>query len=120
MVDINLRFGENENEDNVLIFDDFELFMQEIELGIKIIEGSIWNKPHGLDINSYVFNKYISTFAMRNEIKSFITRECEHADKFSWDVDVKIIRERDEEFILITMTVHKGPEDIRTNKFLIS
>lgn len=118
-MDINLNFG-TDGDDTLLLMNDFDLFMQEVELAIKVIEGTIWNRPNGLDINSYVFNKYISTYAMRTEIVSFIARECEHANSFQWDVKVQILRQNDEELILITMTVNKGGNDVRTNKFIIS
>ena len=116
-MDINLDF---DGTNNPLITDDFSLFLQEVELAIKIIEGTIWNKPLGLDINTYVFNKFISAFAMRTEVKSFIEKECERASMFNWDVNVQVKKEADAEYILISMSIYKTEEDLQITKFIIS
>jgi len=117
-MDINLHF-DNETGSQLLLTDDLKLFQQEIELAIKIIEGEIWNRPKNLDINRYLFNKYLSVYNIRNEIVNFITEECEHSNLFEWDLDIKFIKnELNEEFLLINITVYRN-EEAYENKFLI-
>lgn len=117
MTDFNLDF---DGTNNLMITDEYSLFIQEVELAIKIIEGSIWNKPEGLDIQAYVFNKFISAYQMKTEIRSYIERECEHASMFPWNLDVKLVRNKDKEYLLITMIVYRTEEDALTHKFIIS
>lgn len=102
-----------------LITDDFLIFQQEIELAIKIIQGEIWNRAEGLDIQNYVFNKYVSVYRMKQEIKRFINNECSSSHLFAWDIDVKLIIHDNSDMLLIEVSIEGDENQQTTNKYYI-
>lgn len=121
-MDINLHYT-IDGDVPVVLIRPVDLFFQEVELAIKIFEYSIWNRPKGLDIRKYVFNKYVSVYMMETEIKNFITQECDNASNFDWDLSVYILNVEEtkasSEVIVIEMKIDFNGETI-TNKFLIN
>ena len=87
-LDINLNG--TEREDTVLT-NPLELFMQEIELAVKLAPNEIWGVSEAVNIARYVYSKFVSTTQVRNEITSFITRHCQHASSFNFVVTVEPI-----------------------------
>jgi hypothetical protein len=90
MIDINLYF-DNENIENNIITNPLHLFIQEIELALKIAPMELWGFRYSLDIVKYVFNQYITLNKIEEEISSFITNFCEHAKYFPFNIMAELI-----------------------------
>lgn len=101
-MDINLHATDG----NYILTNDIDLLFQEVELAIKIISGEIWNRPMGLDIQQYVFNKYVSVYRMKQEMKNFIVNECSKANLFNWDLNVNIMNIEGKDLIKIEFTIN--------------
>ncbi len=112
-IDINLHGDET---GFLMIEHPIDLFFQEVELAVKIIEREIWNIPEGLDIEKYVFNKYVSFNQIETEVKNFIEEYCEHASEYIWDCKVSIMNN---EYLIINFTIKDEHGDELTNNFLI-
>jgi hypothetical protein len=84
-IDINLH---SLSENDKIIFNPIELFFQEVEIAIKTFPGEIWGCTHYVDINRYVFNKYISLTQIKNELSYYITKNCSSASKNNWNISV--------------------------------
>lgn len=110
-VDLNLY------EDDVpVITDPLHLFLQEIELGMKIAPNQIWGIKNGVNLQKYIFNKYITMNQVKNEITSFIESNCPHASMFIYTVGVQVINVENRELIYITVTVNVEDETTKEIK----
>ena len=99
-VDLNLY------EDAAPIIDNpLHLFLQEVELSLKIAPGSIWGCKDSISLSRYVFNQYVTVNQIRQEISSFIQKHCKHAANFDYNVDVEVIMVDGHDLIYITLQV---------------
>lgn len=104
-IDINLY------EDSVpLITDPLHLFLQEIELGMKILPGQIWGITDSINLKKYIFNRYITMNQVKNEITSFISSNCTHSAMFNYTVDLQVINVEQKELIYIIVTIYVEDE----------
>lgn len=90
MIDINLYF-DNENIENNIITNPLHLFIQELELSLKIAPMELWGFRYSLDIVKYVYNQYITLNKIEEEISSFITNFCEHAKYFPFNIMAELV-----------------------------
>jgi hypothetical protein len=88
ILDFNLYFSDKQNENEIT---GLQLFMQEIELLMKIKE-NIWGNTFFIDLEKYVFNKYISTEHIRQEIVSAVSKNCTQSNIFSYTIEIKMIK----------------------------
>ncbi|MCK9415449.1 hypothetical protein M0Q97_02175 [Candidatus Dojkabacteria bacterium] len=101
-LDINF-LGEDKNDN--IITDPLELFMQEIFLAMQTAPFSIWGVTESINISRYVFNKYVTITQIRNEILTFIGKNCAHAKMFNYSLTVDIINSDGKDLVYITMKV---------------
>ena len=88
-IDLNLHGDSKEN--NILI-DSLELFFQEIELSVKLAPNDIWGIYEAINLQRYVFNKFVSITQIKNEINTYIKRNCQHANDFNYNVTAETIK----------------------------
>lgn len=120
MVDINL-YENTEDINGNIINNELHLFLQEVELAIQIGPNEIWGVGTSINISRYVFNKYVTIAQIKNEMRSFISKNCYHAKSFSWNLDVEIIKNPngvDLLYIKFTVTTD-GLGDDYIQKFLV-
>ena len=126
LIDLLLQdFGgiENKNykEYNILT-NPLELFMQELELAIKMGPTDVYNNPSSIDIRTYVFNRYITKQRVISDISKYVIENCEHASYFNWDVDVDSTVINGHRILHIIFTIYKdmnNPSDIFKKQFKI-
>lgn len=104
-VDINLY-----DDSTPIITDPLHLFLQEIEIGMKIMPGQIWGITDSINMKKYVFNKYVTMNQIKNEISSFIETNCIHASMFNYVVGIQVIIVENKELIYITVTINVEDE----------
>lgn len=120
-IDLNLYFDE-ENIENNIIEEPVHLFIQELELAMKIAPGELWGFRYSMDLTRYVFNQYITISKIQEEISSFIEKFCEHSTQFPFNVEVEIVEVDGEEMLYIVMEIENltsSEKEIITQKFLL-
>lgn len=75
-----------------ILTSELELFLQEIELSIKILPHEVWGMENHLDLKRYIFNQYVTITQIRNEITNFINKHCYHASLFTYKISVETIK----------------------------
>lgn len=116
MIDINLTT----NSGNVLITNKLELFFQEVALAVKIGPTDIWGVTTSIDLTNYLFNQYVTTNQIQNEITRFITDNCSMASEFQYSIEVELLNVDDKELVYILFKVFdfENNSDI-VQKFLL-
>ena len=108
---IDISLHGNDIHTNVLT-SELELFMQEIELSIKILPNEVWGMQNHLDLKRYIFNQYVTITQIRNDITNFINKNCYHASLFTYKISVETIKNpnggSDLVYIAFTITVPDG------------
>ncbi len=121
MTDLNLYYtGDSDDYGNGIITDPLHLFFQEIELSIKCGPNEIWGCKYSIELSSYLFNQYITVSQIKNELVTFISQNCEHAQFFQWDIIVDILKIDNKEMIHITSNIYDSESDKKfVQKFLL-
>ncbi len=120
-IDLNLRYhGDDNDYGNGIITNELHLFFQEIELAIKIGPGEIWGVKYSIELSKYLFNQYITTQRIKNEITNFIAYNCEHSKLFNWEVNPEILNVENKELIYIVVNIYDNESDKNfLQKFLL-
>ena len=90
-VDIVLNSTVDTNQENTVIDNSLQLFMQEVELAIKMEPGDVWGIYDSIDVSKYVFNQYVTLHQVKSEIETYIANNCEHSALFDWEVYPELI-----------------------------
>lgn len=90
-VDLYLHSADTNSREMNIIDNTLELFLQEIEIAVKIAPGEIWGIYESININRYVFNQYVTLSQVKNELVSYIQRNCHHASKYPWVIDAQFL-----------------------------
>ena len=101
-IDINL--SANDKFDSITN-KGLELFLQEVSIAIHTSPGEIWGIKSSIDLKQFLWNKYITLTQIRNEITSYIQKNCEHANYFQYGVDAQFVKVDNKELIYIEMDV---------------
>lgn len=122
-IDINLHTSTENYRDINIIDNELALFMQEIELAVKIGPGEIWGIYQSIDINKYVFNQYVTLSQVKQEISTYIGNNCAHASVFPWSVNAQFLDIEGKKLLYIVVKISKTdsnqlPEDFMA-KFLL-
>lgn len=112
------------NQENSILTEPLELFFQEIELAIKLMPNSVWGIKDSINLNRYLFNRYVTLTQVRNEITSYIAKNCQHASLFPYTITTDMIKSVDnKELIYIVVTVDSidinGIQQSYSQKFLL-
>lgn len=118
-LDISLDYDDSNSLNNI-IQDSLALFIQEIELAIKIGPEEIWGQQYSIDLKKYVFNQYITLNQIKNEIDTFINMNCEHAGEFQHDLTVQLINIEGKDLLYIVMNIYLTDGQKVTQKFLLN
>lgn len=109
-IDLYLHSDTPENKEMNILDTDLELFLQEIEISIKMFPGEVWGIYESININRYVFNQYITATQIVNEIQTYIGNNCVHANKFSWYVNAEFVSIENKKLLYITVSIDKSSE----------
>lgn len=88
-----------------MLTNPLNLFLQEIELSLKILPNEVWGINEALNISRYVYNKYVTVNQIKNEILTYVNKNCEHASFFNYEVNVLIINESGKDLIYIEFKI---------------
>lgn len=108
-MDINLYQSEDDINQNV-ITNPLHLFVQEIELAVKIV-GGIFGAKYYIDLERFVFNQRINATTIKNEIDTFISENCEGAKKFPYQTTVEILKVENKDLIYISVSIYDREND---------
>jgi len=101
-----------------ILTNPLELFFQEIELAIKIAPNEIWGIVDAINISRYVFNKYVTITQIKNEITTYINRNCQHSSDYNFDVSVETIKAGYKDLVYIVVKVLAQNEKNEIQEFL--
>lgn len=89
VIDFNLNHNPDSNMfgTDAIISEPILLFIQEIEIAIKLAPYDLWCKFNTPNIQRYVFNRFISTNKIKNGISAYIANECSQATNFVYEVE---------------------------------
>ena len=96
--------------DNILK-QPLELFFQEIELGMQIGPNEIWGVSEAVNLNKYLFNRFVTITQIRNEITSYVSKNCPHASLFQYSISVETIKNNSKDLIYIVFNVNATDQD---------
>jgi len=101
----------NTIQDNILT-QPLELFIQEIELVMEIGPNEIWGISDSINLGRYLFNQYVTITQIRNEITSYVSKNCQHASEFSYTISVETIKNSDnKDLIYIVFSINAQDQD---------
>lgn len=116
-IDINLSSVDKYDS---VISDGLNIFFQEVAIAIHTAPGEIWGMKDSIDLKQYLWNKYVTLSQIRNEITSYISKNCQHAYIFQYDVDAQFINVDGKDLIYIEMKVtNNGNSTDFVQKFLL-
>lgn len=99
-VDLNLY------EDDVAMIDNpLHLFLQEVELAVKIAPFSIWGCKDSISLQKYVFNQYVTVNQIRQEITSYIQNNCANSSQFNYTIEVEVLDVDSKSLLCIILNV---------------
>lgn len=115
-VDLNLY----DDMDNIVISNPAHLFLQEIELAVKIGINEIWGMTDYIDLRRYLFSQYITLIRIQNDISTYISSHCAHSAQFDWSVEVEIFKDdvTGKELLHIRCTVNDVQNDGEVKKYV--
>lgn len=121
-MDLNL-YHDLENPENNIITNPIHLFLQEIELAVKIGPNEIWGFRYNIDLQKYIFNQYITLKQIEQEISSFISKNCSMAGEFVFTVSTELLDVEGTKVVYIKVEIQNpdsdNPEDTYTHKFIL-
>ena len=91
-IDISLHGSTNHDS---ILNEKLELFFQEIELAIQIGPNEIWGIGESINLNRYLFNQYVTITQIKNEISSYISKNCQHVIYFNYTISVETLKTPD-------------------------
>ncbi len=109
--------------DNI-ISHPLELFIQEIELGMQTGPEEIWGLKDSVNLSRYLFNQYVTITQIRNEITSYVSKNCQHASEFQYIISVETLKNSsNKDLIYIVFNIkaedQDGIEQTYVQKFLL-
>lgn len=78
-----------------------ELYLQEIEIGIKTKTNEIWGERNYVDIEQYLFSQNIWLGLIERELTEYITQNCSQASRFPTSISAKIEHADNQKILLI-------------------
>lgn len=116
-VDLNLAF---DDESINVITNKLELFLQEIYLALMIAPMEIWGIKDSIDLNQYLFSKYITESFIGKELQSYISKHCAHSSEFTYDVIAEIAPDNHgNDMVLISMTIYNADGSKILKRFVL-
>lgn len=124
-IDFNLKYdiSKSLSLDNLSVLDNpLQMFLQEIEIAINSSQFDGWGNKKTINIQQYLFNKFISTNKIKNGVKTFITENCISAGNFNFDTDCKFYKYNNKEFMIISVIIYRenfGNDVLSNTQFVI-
>lgn len=115
-VDINLY----DDSESLIISNPAHLFLQEIELSVKIGVNEIWGVTDYVDLRRYLFSQYITLNRIKNDLRTYISEHCSQSARFDWGVDVELYKDSvtGKELLHIIVTVNDVADDGEVKKYV--
>lgn len=116
-VDLNLAF---DDESKNVITNKLELFLQEIYLALMIAPMEIWGVKDSIDLNQYLFSKYITQSFIATEITAYIAKHCAHSSEFTYNIESEIAPDNHgNDMVLIAMTIFNADGSKILKRFVL-
>ena len=106
------------NINNSILTEELELFFQEIEIALQTGPNEIWGIGEAINLNRYLFNKYVTITQIKNEISTYVSNNCQHSTSFNYTISVETINEGNKDIIYILFTVDAKNADGENQQYL--
>lgn len=116
-LDIALVYDENNPENNI-IDQDLILFLQEIELAVKLGPNDIWGINESINLNRYLFNRFVTVTQIRNEMITYIQKHCQHSQNFQFTLSVEMLNIENKDLVYITMKIIAPDQNNEDKEFI--
>jgi hypothetical protein len=64
------------NINDSILTEELELFFQEIEIALQTGPNEIWGIGEAINLNRYLFNRYVTITQIKNEISTYVSNNC--------------------------------------------
>ena len=88
-LDLNLHESTILSKDDNVLTSDIELFLQEVELAIKMEPTDVYGHYNTFCLQNYVFSQFVTEGDVIQAITEHIKNNCFHSYLFNWNVDAK-------------------------------
>lgn len=105
-IDFNLYYNGEDKSNDGIITNPIHLFIQEIELALKIGPGEIWGCKYSIELSKYLFNQFVTTTQIQREVTNFISVNCEHASVFNYEITTEILQVENKDLIYIVANIY--------------
>ena len=109
-IDLSLHNDSIQTRNDNIIDNTVELFMQELELAVKMLPSDVWGIKDFLNINRYVFSQYITLTQVINDISNYVQNNCAHAAEHQWQVNAEFVEVENRDFLHILFTIYLNGE----------
>ncbi len=100
-IDLNLHEDTQLSYDFNVISSRIELFLQEVELAIKMAPTDVYGHYNKFSLQNYVFSQFVTEADVANATVEHIKNNCFHAQYFNWNVDAKFESDGQRNSILV-------------------
>lgn len=120
-LDLNLHESTILSKDDNILTSDIELFLQEVELAIKMEPTDVYGHYNTFSLQNYVFSQFVTEGEVIQKITEHIQNNCYHSYLFNCNVDVKFESTSQRNSMLIIKFYINGakPSEKFTKTFLI-
>lgn len=118
-IDLSLHQHSNENKNNNILESSLELFMQELEIAVKMMPADVWGIKNFLDINKYVFSQYVTLSQVINDITDYVIYNCQHASYHQWHVNAEFVEVENKDFLHIMFSIQDINESGISEEFKV-
>lgn len=95
-----------------ILENSIELFMQELEIAVKMLPSDVWGIKDFLNINRYVFSQYVTLSQVINDITDYVTYNCQHASEHQWFVNAEFVTVENRDFLHIIFNIQDASDEI--------
>lgn len=120
-LDLNLHESTILSKDDNILSLDIELFLQEVELAIKMEPTDVYGHYGTFSLYNYVFSQFVTEGEIIDAITEHIKDNCFHSYLFNWEVEVEFVTTAQRNSILLIKMYVNGdkPSDRFMKTFLI-
>lgn len=119
MFDINIDIDDIKKMDDLILENPLELFFQELAMIFNKKYTDFYGDPKCLNLQKYLYSKYISTSDINNEIRQYVMNNSYYSNLFKWEVETAFLdTPRKVDVLHIVFNVYSDG-NIYTNQYII-
>lgn len=121
MIDINIVSEDNKD---AILDNPLELFFQEVLMAFTNNQYDTFDLKNPIKLKRFVFSIFVNESEIKTDILSFIAENCYHASHFKHDVEVRLMKSKQDGDLLhvilhVYTTNAEGNESDKIQQFII-